>query len=277
MLNIIQNVIIGATPNKYNDQRILDWLEHFHNQGKLKLVSDGNGCIGNCIVNGGLNFCNNQNIRFDILAANVVLDNRPYTNQMSIVMKVSANIFTALLPGDMEGPVASLIAERLGQQMQSAIYKIAHHGASRLANKQDWLAPIQPKTAFASSGYNFGNCRHPRCEAICNLMPLGVTNIKADSEPHTFYCGNYPGNPVQRQDYRYSIYETTPTANTMCIIKYSSDFRVSNDCNQVQEMSISGSVVDDDDDECSEEEGDEYSEVLQPTQTSEIYKNHQEL
>ena len=161
-------------------------------------------------------------MEFTILAANV--GGTP--NEKSIVMKTSSLVFTALLPGDMEGPAASMIAAQLGQQMLSSVYKIAHHEASTLANKQDWLAPIRPTIAFASSTYNFGNCRHPRCDAICNLMPLGVTKINGNDTPHAFYCGNNPGNPVQRSDYRYSIYQTTPAADTMCLIRYTSDVSV---------------------------------------------------
>ena len=270
----IQNVIIGATLGSYNgnhqdNQRIVTWLTNFQNLDKLRLVSGGNSCTGNCVVNSGTNFCNNVNIKFTILAANV--GDKP--NEKSIVMKISSVVFTVLLPGDIEGPAASMIAAQLGQQMQSAVYKIAHHGASSLANKRDWLAPIQPTTAFASSTYNFGNCRHPCCDAICNLMPLGVTKISTNTTPHAFYCGNNPGNPVQRNDYPYSIYQTTPTANTMCLIIYTSDFCVSSNCNQIREVSVSvGASVGAGDDECPQEVG-ELEEVWQRMQTHEIYKD----
>ena len=97
-------MIIGAKLGDYNgDEQMDHWLTYFNVRLKLKEVSNGNGCIGNCIVNGGTDFCN-KNIRFTILAAN--WGHMP--NQKSIVSV--NNIFTALLPGDMEGPAASKIA-----------------------------------------------------------------------------------------------------------------------------------------------------------------------
>ena len=82
---------------------------------------------------------------------------------------------------------SNLTVNTLGGQLQSTIYKIAYHGAGRLANSVTWLTPIKPYSAFASSECNFGNCRHPRCEAIRHIENLRTIEPAQD---HAFYCGN---------------------------------------------------------------------------------------
>lgn len=62
-------------------------------------------------------------------------------------MKVSHDQFSMLLAGDVEGSAATSIANTLGARLQSTVYKIAHHGASKLANSVTWLTPIKPYSA----------------------------------------------------------------------------------------------------------------------------------
>ncbi len=201
----IQAVIIGGVLQDYNRtstdfRAIYNWLTNFNSAGRMYVVSGGTPCIGNCTVPGGINFC----INFNILAANV----RSQSNQKSIVMKVTFGAFNALLPGDMEGPASTVIAgdATVRPLLRSYIYKIAHHGASRIANSPAWLAPISPQLAFASSGYNFGNCKHPRCDTIKRLLAL---NTLAATTPHNIYCGN-TGGPRTINGFAYHIYETSP-------------------------------------------------------------------
>ena len=75
----IRAVIIGSTPGRYGN--LGNWLNFWNNQGKLYGIGTaptlpGTRCIGNCIVGNGAvtistDFCNDPNIQFDILAANV--------------------------------------------------------------------------------------------------------------------------------------------------------------------------------------------------------------
>ena len=226
----IQAVIIGGTlqdyykPTSPDFDKIYKWLQEFQNQGKLQLINNGQSCIGNCPV---YNFCGLSNTQFDILAANV----GTRSNEKSIVMKVSHDQFSMLLAGDVEGSAATSIANTLGARLQSTVYKIAHHGASRLANSVTWLTPIKPYSAFASSAYNFGNCRHPRCEAIRRIENLR-TIVQADN--HAFYCGNSAGqNPTDYPRYDLSIYATSPTPNMICILVYQSSYHLFNDCDNL--------------------------------------------
>jgi len=204
---------------------IRNWLNNFGT--RLRLISNANSCIGNCIVTGGTNFCNNININFNILAANV--GRTP--NQKSIVLKVNSGRFSVLLPGDMEGLASIQIATMLTVQLQSFIYKMAHHGASTMANQPAWLMPISPQRAFASSAYNRGNCRHPRCVTITRLQNLSTITA---APAHAFYCGNSGAPPTNYPAFTQHIYETSPTSNRICVLIYTSTGAFNQDCMQVQ-------------------------------------------
>ena len=219
----LRAVIIGGNLNDYNKynqqfQDIRNFLEGANKNGKLCTINNGQKCIGNnnCVV-GDLctNFCDNKNIKFQILAANV----GSTSNQKSIVMKVVVGHWSMLLSGDMEGAAANEIARVLGPQLRSTVYKMSHHGASSQANQMNWLTTIQPKYAFASSAYNHGNNRHPRCDAINRLLNLGSI---ANAPGHAFYCGNN-GYPTIINNFRWHIYETSPRSNKMCLLAYYSN------------------------------------------------------
>ena len=219
--NNLQGIIVGGQSSDYTG-KTLNWLKN--NENKVYPVNDGKRCIGNnpaCVVNTGTNFCNNQNYQFSILAANV--GNNP--NERSIVMKVrAAGGWSMLLSGDMEGKAATEITNQLGAGLQSVVYKMSHHGATR-ANTAHWVSQINPQYAFASSGYNFGICRHPTCEAIRTLTTS--SSIDMTAPPHQFYCGNgryLP--PTDCANYQYNILETSPSDTHICLLTYVSDVTI---------------------------------------------------
>ena len=246
----IRAVIIGGTLQDYTKfPNISTWLMNWHEKGRLYMVNNGQPCIGNCTVPIDTSFCDDANIRFDILAANI----GPSSNEKSIVMKVSvSNGWSALLSGDMEGRAATAIATdpQVGPQLRSTVYKMAHHGASRLANQPDWLQPIQPSTAFASSAYNFGSCRHPRCETIRRIQALqSIATVSA----HPFYCGNSGAQPTKYLLITLSMYETTPCPDVACLLQYYPTGEVESFCNQVLQLP----PKDVRDDECPSDDEDE--------------------
>ena len=228
----IQAVIIGGKQNNYYHSKNKDFkaihsmLVDADNAGKLYTLNNGQKCIGNCAPgNLGTNFCNNNNIKFQFLGANI---HSSSSNQKSIVMKIVVGQWSMLLSGDMEGAGATQIAKALGSQLKSTVYKISHHGASSQANRITWLTPIKPKYAFASSGFNHGNNRHPRCDAVKRLLNLG-TIVKAPS--HRFYCGNVKGKPPSLyNNFDRHIYETSPRDDEMCILAYNSNEEFAQKC-----------------------------------------------
>lgn len=213
-------VIIGGALGNYPAGTIRNWLTGWDTIGKLFTVGNGQSspgsCIGNCVVNTNTDFCSDQNIKFSILATNV----GSTANQKSIVMKIVVGKWSMMLSGDMEGDASSEIANQLGAGLQSLVYKMSHHGASTLANMVTWLTPIAPQFAFASSGFNFGNCRHPRCETINRLLSLNTITM---TTPHQFYCGNPGSNPTINNAFPYNMLETSPNPTHICLLTYISD------------------------------------------------------
>ena len=222
-------VIIGGAIGNYPAGTIRNWLNGWASLGKLFTVgtaqSSPSSCIGNCVVNTDTNFCSDQNIQFNILATNV----GSTANQQSVVMKITvAGQWSMLLSGDMEGGASVVIANKLGAGLQSLVYKMSHHGASRSANMIKWLKPIAPKFAFASSGYNFGRCKHPQCNTINRLLGL---NTITTTTPHQFYCGNPGGNPSIDNAFQFNMLETSPNATHICLLTYvSTNTQPQSDC-----------------------------------------------
>ena len=136
------------------------------------------------------------------------------------------NPSTLLFPGDMEGPMAKKLAAdpAIKAQLKSTHYKIAHHGASTLANREKWLDAIDPEEAHVSCAY-YGSFGHPRCKVIKMLVPkLGIT-VTIDKKTHPFTCltaKTYEKKPEDITRYHpnicHRLYSTSPKANTICEI-----------------------------------------------------------
>ena len=255
----INAVIIGGTVQNYRSREaaIRDWIDDYNNQGKVYTIgtvqSSPSSCIGNCIVATGTNFCNNGNFQFNILAANTGTSSTP--NQLSPVIKIVASGgWSLLLSGDMEGQASLNIANQLGAGLQSLVYKMSHHGASTQANLNNWLMPIAPQYAFASSGYNYGNCKHPRCDTINRLLALNTITTKT---PHRFYCGNAGGaQPTIYTNFQYNMLETSPNSTHICLLTYVSATSIQPQANCFQYLptaTVQSQTADDEavpDDEC---------------------------
>lgn len=213
----IRRVVLGGTRNNYNtDANMSNWLKKLESAqpGTVQVVSGGQSCMQTknaCIVTGGVDFCRNPDVVFSILAANVGTT----SNTKSIILKVTYKNWRILLPGDMENPTATALAGALGALLAVDTYKVAHHGASNKANQPDWLAQIKPTAAFASNGYNYGKCRHPRCLAIHHLLQLGtiLPDVTARLD-----CG-IPNDVMVNPNFCHKIYATAPAPNASDVIQ----------------------------------------------------------
>ena len=127
---------------------------------------------------------------------------------------------------------------------------MAHHGASTKANQPDWLQAIQPSTAFASSAYNFGSCRHPSCDTIYRIEALqSIATVSA----HPFYCGNSGALPNKYPQFTQSMYETTPCPDVLCLLTYPATGEVQPNCQRFQQLPLENMR----DDECPSDDEDE--------------------
>ena len=213
----IRAVYIGGILDDYKNTDTYYWLEDLQRYGRMHEINDGKKCINDCALNIGKSLCLSKNYQFNILAANV----GPTTNEKSIVMKIAApGGWSMLLSGDMEGDASVEIVNEIGTGLQSRVYQMSHHGASTKANIKEWIEAINPEYAFASSGYNYGICHHPRCDTIVRLFAYG--DIGTTTVLHHYYCGMKYKKDKEDCISTVNILETSPTDDKICLLWYES-------------------------------------------------------
>jgi competence protein ComEC len=94
------------------------------------------------------------------------------SNDNSIVIQTEISNATYLFTGDMEYKAEQDLVNRYGNQLQSDILKVGHHG-SKTSTHTGFLHRVQPDIAVISAGRNnaFG---HPHPEVIQRLNDYGV-------------------------------------------------------------------------------------------------------
>jgi competence protein ComEC len=97
-------------------------------------------------------------------------------NEDSIVLRVRAGRFEAVLGGDAGLPVESLLRGRVGG---AEVLKVGHHG-SRTASGSPWLDEIHPRVAVVSVGTNRDG--HPAPAALARLDSAGADVWRTDRE-----------------------------------------------------------------------------------------------
>ena len=233
--NIIE-VIIGGPESDYtckrqrdySCKRLRDWLVMIknRNQGKpdvVKFLTDSS-------QSHKLHLCKETKIEFHaIVGDSKVLKAK---NERGMVMKLICpsckgtndtppRPASLLFAGDMEGPISRELAKNSHEFLESTHYKMAHHGASTLANKDDWLKAIKPVEVHISHKYVVNRYKHPRCVAIDRLMGLqtvGTTGGAIGGAGHMFTCYHDNGRHND-QTIRHRLYSTAPRANMICYIK----------------------------------------------------------
>jgi competence protein ComEC len=100
---------------------------------------------------------------------------RAAENNASVVLRVRAGLWTALLTGDVERDAEERLAER---EIAADILKVAHHG-SRTSTSPAFLAAVRPRLALVSCGRRntFG---HPHPAVLENLRAAGVRTWRTD-------------------------------------------------------------------------------------------------
>ena len=167
-------------------------------------------------------FCNNQDITFTLLQGSLESDNK---NERGMLMKLSCKTCKSslLFTADMEGPTARDLAESHKHFLGSTHYKMAHHGASTLANRKKWLEAIRPVEVHVSHMYNHGSFHHPRCEAFNRLMSVGSVGMASGApaaKPHDLACFGEGDEDYKAYDQcvYHRIFSTVPRKNKICWI-----------------------------------------------------------
>lgn len=99
---------------------------------------------------------------------NTILDNK--INNNSLVLKLKYKEFSMLFTGDIEKLGENAITEKYGNELNSTILKVAHHG-SKTSSTQIFLQSVQPKIALIGVGEN-NNFGHPNEEVLKRFQNL---------------------------------------------------------------------------------------------------------
>ena len=209
--NYIGNILddLATKPTKPSIQALLGGPITDYNENFMKKLND----VSATPVTTPYNFCDNTNIRFEFLFSDSKYTHR---NQIGMLMKLSCSTCKSdlLFTGDMEGPAAKAFATNHAAFLDSTHYKMAHHGASRLANKKAWLKAISPVEVHVSHVFN-GHYKHPRCQAVRLIMNLDTVGTSPE-HPFTCFENDLTENSKQIQ---HRMYSTAPTASELCLIE----------------------------------------------------------
>eukprot|EP00117_Sycon_ciliatum_P048930 scpid49039/ scgid34769/ len=186
--------------------------------------NNGNSCfLDSCRAGNSWNekLCGASSpVSFKVIAAN--MGSGTNVNEKSVVLKIILGTQTALLVGDFEDESQAELVNRVNNEapglLVSNIYKVSHHGASRLANYPAFLQAISANHAFISSAYaTVSAYGHPKCETLDRLLAVGTLLA---TPTHEVDCTDANRNLVRRQ-LQSSIFSTTPTANQICVVEFS--------------------------------------------------------
>ena len=152
------------------------------------------------------------------------------SNGDSLVLQIQFADGKVLLPGDFEGSkqLINNFLQCAGQQVQSHIFRLAHHGAfNGKANAKQFLEAVRPYYAFSSSGLH-EVYHHPRCEVHHHLETSDVTRLHKNVAPHMYTCSTST-NEWDNRMITAGIYVTTvidPDSNINKVYNYIIHFAI---------------------------------------------------
>ena len=212
-LSMINEVIVGGKESDYSNNLIKNWLQ---NVTKVHYLSNS------FTMNDNYNFCYDERFKFEIIVGN---SSRSSTlkNERGIVMKLSCpscldsggrNV-SVLFPGDMVGETAQKLASNFS--LNSMYYKMAHHGSSVKANKNEWLNAISPVEVHISHAYR-SRYYHPHCEAMDELVSLNTLGTEMLKQKHELPCTINRNKNLIVKNVFHRVYSTAPRENEICYI-----------------------------------------------------------
>ena len=208
-------VFVGGLISEYKHGDFPDWI------AKVTAAEFNNG--EKCLLNGCTSpgwtshLCGEESsVRFDVLAVNYGSE----ANEKSVVLKITHGNITTLAVGDFEGPADIRLVNDINNVdpglLKSTIYKVAHHGASRLSNPPVWVSAISAKWAFISSAYASESYGHPKCDTLDRLLQVGSLDAAPE---HSIACSDAERN-VHHYAMTHRIYSTRPQEKSVCIVHF---------------------------------------------------------
>jgi len=240
------------------DTNTQNWVNNIGAFNKIRQFNGGLPCGPLRPLCGDLNLCpGDPSVQVKVLAANLENCINMNKNLDSIVFKVIHNGVTIMFNGDFEDATTSqdengvqkAMVDFYGDELKVTAYKLARHGAQTLANKIISCHAHAPKAVFVSATTWNLNWRDPRCDVLDRfILDVGTLCKPLETNPASpFYCGVHPdatATPDEKQQRVYTcglnstevnggfreidnnefaIYSTTPDANRLNVIKFSSD------------------------------------------------------
>jgi competence protein ComEC len=112
-------------------------------------------------------------------------------NNLSCIVQIEMSGQRILIPGDAERKIERALVDQFGEELQSDILLVGHHG-SKTSSSEDFIRAVSPKMAVVSSGLN-NPFRHPHQAVIDRFKRLsipvyntalsGAIEIKLDKKP----------------------------------------------------------------------------------------------
>ncbi len=100
-------------------------------------------------------------------------------NEASVTVRVRIGGFTYLNPGDASEDEERWLLDRWpADSLRAMLLKVGHHG-SRGSSSAPWLAAVEPRLAFVSSGVG-NRYGHPHAEALARLRRAGARIWRSD-------------------------------------------------------------------------------------------------
>ncbi|XP_019863042.1 PREDICTED: uncharacterized protein LOC109591875 [Amphimedon queenslandica] len=119
-------------------------------------------------------------------------------NRDSILAIIKYQGVKTLVVGDFEGTKTFIrkyldcVGHAPNSELQSDIYRLSHHGAwNGLANRREFLAAVDAKYVFSSSGLK-SNYKHPRCE----LYDIYKGRVAVEEKYHEYTCYKKYGGAI---------------------------------------------------------------------------------
>jgi beta-lactamase superfamily II metal-dependent hydrolase len=197
----LKNIYISETIATLPDP-IRKWINDTNSINKVRVFNGGDQCGPNKVPCGNIDLCpRNGGIVAKVLSVNAgkTCPGPPGENDNvnSIVFSIKFDRVKVQLNGDFEdcsptkeGPQKELV-DFYGKELETTVYKLAHHGASKLANKAVTRNAVKPKAIFVS-GSPYSKYHHPRCEII-NAFIQDVGTLCEPAIPNSSkYCGPHP-------------------------------------------------------------------------------------
>lgn len=118
-------------------------------------------------------------VRFELLHPEADFRSRR-DNEMSCVLRVSADHGAALLTGDIERAAEDALLARVPAALRADVIVAPHHG-SNSSSHADFIAAVAPEVVVFTSGYRnrFG---HPHAEVQARYAAAGATAYRSDRD-----------------------------------------------------------------------------------------------